>query len=125
MTKRAVVPFLVLGICALAAVAGEKRAQVSGWVSDEGCGAKHVKPGGADCIRKCLRGGASVGHPEWKPQRMVLVEDVEKSVWVVQNPEALKDHEGEHVKIAAVVNAAQKSLRVTQLLSADRGDGKK
>ena len=46
---------------------------VSGWVSDESCGRTHTKPGKESCVAKCLRGGAGVGHPEWLPQRMVLV----------------------------------------------------
>ena len=50
-----------------------KPSTLSGWVSDESCGRAHIKPGKESCVAKCLRGGASVGHPEWLPQRMVLV----------------------------------------------------
>ena len=49
-----------------------KASTLSGWVSDESCGRAHVKPGKESCVAKCLRGGASIGHPEWRPQRMVL-----------------------------------------------------
>ena len=78
---------------ALSGKAEDKPANVMGWVSDEACGAAHTKPGREDCVRKCLRGGASVGHPEWKAQRMVFVADPDGQIWIVENPEALKGHE--------------------------------
>jgi len=82
-------------VCGLAIVisGSSKSITVTGWVSDEACGAEHTKPGGTDCVLKCLRGGAQVGHPEWKPQRMVLVADKSKKIWIVENPEALKGHD--------------------------------
>jgi hypothetical protein len=40
-------------------------------------------------VRKCLKGGARVGHPEWKPQRMVFVADARDEIFVVANSEAL------------------------------------
>ena len=73
----------------------------------------HTKPGGEDCVLKCLRGGAQIGHPEWKAQRMVLVTDKGQKIWVVENPEALKGYEGRHVNITGQLNAARKMLRIT------------
>lgn len=98
---------------AITASAKTKPITVTGWVSDEGCGAQHTKPGGEDCVLKCLRGGAHVGHPEWKPQRMVLVTDEGHRIWVVLNPEALKGLEGKHVSITGQLNSATKKVRVT------------
>ncbi len=97
----------------LAASARTKSITVAGWVSDEGCGALHTKPGGEDCVLKCLRGGAHVSHPEWKPQRMVFVTDEGQKIWVVVNPKALKGLEGKHVTITGQLNAASKKIRVT------------
>lgn len=85
------------------------------WVSDQGCGAQHTKPGGADCIRKCKRGGASVGHPEWKPQPVVLVKESDKSVWVVKNPGLLDGREGERWTLTVSVNPTEKSVRVKSI----------
>jgi hypothetical protein len=76
---------------------------MAGYVSDAGCGARHAGIGGASCIRKCIRGGASVGHPEWKPQRMVLVRDGDQRLLAVDNPDALQGREGEHVVLIARV----------------------
>ncbi len=97
---------------AVAASAKTKSITVTGWISDEGCGALHTKPGGEDCVLKCLRGGAHVGHPEWKPQRMVFVTDEGQKIWVVVNPKTLKGLEGKHVTIIGQLNAASKKIRV-------------
>jgi len=60
--------FIFVLVCGLAAVgpvsAQQKSASQAGWISDESCGDQHAKPGRADCVKKCWRGGASVGHPE-------------------------------------------------------------
>jgi hypothetical protein len=92
------------------------------WVSDQACGALHTKPGGVDCIRKCRRGGASVGHPEWKPQRAVLVKDSDKSVWFIENPEMLDGHEGEPLTVNVSVNRPAKSVRVKSFVLAKEGN---
>jgi hypothetical protein len=55
------------------------------WVSDQACGAKHSEPGHVDCIRKCIRGGAAIGHPVWKPQPLVLVKESDRSLWIIDN----------------------------------------
>ena len=91
------------------------------WVSDEACGALHVQPGGGDCVRKCKRGGASIGHPEWTPQRTVLVKESDKSVWFVENPEVLDGHEGERLVVKVAVHRTAKSVHVRNLASAGEG----
>ena len=108
---------LMLGVSAFAK---PKNTTATGWVSDENCGARHTKPGGASCIKKCMHGGQDIGHPEWKPQRMVFVNDTDKAVWVVANPEALRGQEGQHVKITGRFDATKKFVRVNQ--AATEGD---
>lgn len=98
---------------AIAVTAKTKSINLTAWVSDEACGAAHTKPGGEDCVLKCLRGGADIGHPEWTPQRMVLVTDKGHKTWVVENPEALKGLEGKHVTIAGQLDQTRKTVRVT------------
>jgi hypothetical protein len=105
--------FLMLSLDVGASGSKPKSINTTGWVSDEACGASHTKPGGEDCVKKCLRGGAHIGHPEWKPQRMVFVTDAEKKIWVVTNPESLKGFEGKHVQIKGQLNVSRKTLRVT------------
>jgi hypothetical protein len=91
---------------------------MTGWVSDEACGGSHMKPGGEDCVRKCLRGGEGVGHPEWKPQKMVFVIDGSKRILVVENPEALSGREGLHVRVVGRADS-KNNLKVLKVSSID------
>jgi len=107
---------LVASGCVRSATASSARnaTELSGWVSDSGCGALHTKPGGEDCIRKCLRGGASVGHPEWLPQKLVLVVDGSHRILAVENPDALMPYAGRRVQVKGFIDAA--SLRVQNVV---------
>jgi len=84
----------------------------TGWISDEACAAQHTKPGRADCVEKCWRGGASVGHPEWKPQRAVFVADTDKAIWIVENAEAVKKFPAAHVTVMGRFDSATKTIHV-------------
>jgi hypothetical protein len=66
-----------------------KAQTVKGWVSDSQCGAKGANAGAAECTKKCLGKGAS----------MVVVTDGDQKVLKVDNPDALKGHEGHHVAV--------------------------
>jgi|SRR5579864_6847493 len=94
-----------------------KTATLSAWVSDESCGRAHVTPGNESCVAKCLRGGVSVGHPEWLPQRMVLVSDDAKTTWIVENPDVLVDQAGRHVLVDARYGQHANSIRILRLRS--------
>ena len=94
-----------------------KTSTLSGWVSDESCGAAHTKTANESCVAKCLRGGASVGHPEWLPQRMVLVSDDGKTTWIVENPDTLINQAGQHVLVDARVGKHANSVRILRLRS--------
>jgi hypothetical protein len=91
--------------------------RISGWVSDAACGADHTKPGGGSCVKKCIAGGASIGHPEWKPQKMVLVDDANKYIWIVQNPDALEGYEGRRVRLSGFLNPKKRKLKVVTVES--------
>jgi len=114
--------FLFLLVCALLALgsvsAQQKNDSRTGWISDESCGAQHAKPGRADCVQKCWRGGASVGHPEWKPQRPVFVADEDQAIWIVDNPEAVKDFPAAHVVLSGQFDSAKKALHVEKITPA-------
>jgi hypothetical protein len=90
---------------------------LSGWVSDESCGAAHTKAGNESCVAKCLRGGASVGHPEWLPQRMVLVSDDGKTTWIVENPASLITQAGQHVVVDVTYSKHANNVRILRLRS--------
>jgi hypothetical protein len=83
----------VLGALALAFDDMGKNATVNGWVVDDKCGAKAAHAGGEACTKKCLEAGA----------KMVVVTDGEQKVLTVENPDALKGHEGHHVAVTGTV----------------------
>jgi hypothetical protein len=90
-------------------------ASKSGWVSDEDCLAEHTKPGRADCVEKCWRGGASMGHPEWKPQRAVFVADDKGVIWIVENSEAVKNFPAAHVLVRGQFDSAKKTVHIQKI----------
>src|SRR5260370_23576364 len=115
MKKTIGVALAMVAVCA-GSIDG-KTSTLSGWVSDESCGKVHVKPGNESCVAKCLRGGASVGHPEWLPQRMVLVSDDGKTTWIVENPDTLIEQAGQHVRVDATFGKHANSVHILRLRS--------
>jgi len=93
---------------------GPKAETVIGWVSDGHCGAKHMKTGGAACVRKCIAGAEHV-NPAWKPGGMVFVTE-DKQLWLVDNPDALWGHESEQLEILATSNTEKKSIKVQEIV---------
>jgi hypothetical protein len=69
-----------------------KTTKISGWVSNEKCGAKDID--NADCTKKCAEGGS----------KLVFVSEKDKSVMPVDNQDALKGHEGHHVRVTGSVD---------------------
>jgi hypothetical protein len=66
---------------------------VNGWVADSQCGAKGANASAAECTKKCLEKGA----------KMVVVTDSDQKVLTVDNPDALKGHEGHHIAVTGEV----------------------
>jgi hypothetical protein len=75
------------------ATAADKSATVNGFVSDSQCGAKGANASHAACMTKCLGNGA----------KAVIVTDGDQKVMAVDNPEALKGHEGHHVSVSGAM----------------------
>jgi hypothetical protein len=95
--------------------AQKKKASRAGWISDQSCGVQHTKAGGADCVQKCWRGGASVGHPEWKPQPAVFVADENQAIWLIENAEAVKKFPATHVVLNGEFDSATKTIHVVKI----------
>lgn len=90
MRKVLLILLAVSFVFALTALAFDdmgKSTTVNGWVVDDKCGAKGAHAGGEECTKKCLAGGA----------KMVIVTDKDSKVLMVDNPDALKGHEGHHI----------------------------
>jgi hypothetical protein len=84
---------MVLSIASFSFAADDKADTVNGWISDSKCGAKGANAGAAACTKKCLDEGA----------KMVVVTDGDQKVLNVENPDALKGHEGHHVAVSGHV----------------------
>jgi len=67
---------------------------VNGWVSDSKCGVKGAHEGAAECTKKCIENGAA----------MVVVTDEDQKVLTVENPDALKGHEGHHIAVTGHID---------------------
>jgi type 1 fimbria pilin len=92
----------VLMICAALSVlffmvalasAADKSATVNGYVTDSMCGAKGANADHAACMTKCLGKGA----------KAVIVTDGDQKIVAVDNPDALKGHEGHHVSVSGAM----------------------
>ena len=107
--KKLFLLLLVMAFClfVVTAFAGDKgkASSINGWVSETGCATKHASAGGEACVKKCIAKGA----------KMAFVSDTDKSVWVVENPDALAGHEGHHVTIEAHVDAKAKTVHVASV----------
>lgn len=68
--------------------AADKASTMTGVVTDEKC-AKGDMATNSDCAKKCIEGG----------QKAVFVNDKDKMVYPIDNPDKIKGHEGHHVTI--------------------------
>jgi len=111
MKKLMVISLVLCLIVAVGAVAktktaaGSKDKPVTGWISDEMCAAKHAKEGGEACVKKCIGHGAAPA----------LVTDGGNKVLKIDNPEAVKGHEGHHVQVTGHTDAAKGTIHVAEL----------
>lgn len=68
-----------------------KKGEWTGTVSDSMCGAKEGHS--AECVKKCISNGS----------KMVLVNDSDKKLLEIANPDKLAGHEGHKVKVTGSV----------------------
>lgn len=96
MRKVLLICLAIAFVFALSAMAFDdmgKSATVKGWVADDKCGAKGANAGAEACTKKCLAAGA----------KMVIVTDGDQKILMVDNPDALKGHEGHHIAATGAV----------------------
>lgn len=86
-----------------------KEVKLSGWVSNEKCGAKDID--NAACTKKCAEGGS----------KLVLVSEKDKSIISVDNEDALKGHEGHHVSVSGKMDAGTLHVEKVDMLKQDSG----
>jgi len=95
----------VLLLTASLALAGDAQT-MKGWITDSKCGAKGANAAAAECTKKCLPAGAS----------MVVVTDGDQKVLTVENPDALKGHEGHHVAVTGHVDGDKIHVDTVKML---------
>ena len=121
------IALMLLAVAFLASVSiakdkasGAKSEKMSGWVTDAKCAAKDVNSAasakGADCAKKCAEGG----------EKLVFVSDKNKTIYQVDNQDAVKDHAGHHVKVTGSVNNDTLHVDKVDMLSqgTDKSKGK-
>ena len=109
MRKVLALCLLMCFVFVLAALAFDdmgKSATVNGWVVDDKCGAKGANAGGEACTKKCLAAGA----------KMVIVTDKDQKVLAIDNPDALKGHEGHHIAATGSVKGDSIHVESTKML---------
>jgi hypothetical protein len=103
MRRLASFAIAALALSPLAVLAADST-KITGWISDDMCGAKHAGTGAA-CVKKCIEGGM-------KP---VFVDDAKKQVWSIDNPDAVKSFYGDHVTVTATADASSKSVHIQSI----------
>ncbi len=100
---------IVAGVALLSAMALASGSTMTGYIVDEKCGAKGAHAGAEGCAKKCAEAG----------EKMVFVGDADKSVLKLDNPDAVKGHEGHHVTVTGSVTDG--TLHIDQLaMTADQ-----
>ena len=101
-TLFAITLFIVVAVPSFAAGAQT----VNGWVADSKCGVKGANAGAAECTKKCLAAGAN----------MVVVTDGDQKILTVDNPDALKGHEGHHIAVTGQVTGDKIHVESAKML---------
>jgi hypothetical protein len=96
-------------VCSFAAVSAHAAdsTKINGWISDSMCGAKHAGTGAA-CAKKCIEGGSEP----------VFVDEANKAVWKIDNPDSVKGFYGSHVTVTGTPNKDTKSVHVDSVAEA-------
>jgi len=102
MKKSIAISLMLVLVLSAFAVGAAKKGSWTGTISDSKCEAAKKKHDAA-CVEKCLAGGG----------KAVLVAG--KSVYTITNPDAIKGHEGHHVKVTGELNAAKKEVTVEKV----------
>jgi hypothetical protein len=105
--------FLVTVSVAQGAPKSGKSTKLSGWISDEKCGAKDID--NADCVKKCAEAGS----------KLVFVSEKDKSVMNVDNQDALKGHEGHHVRVTGKLDNGTLHVDKVEMLKQPAAKGDK
>lgn len=86
---RKLFPLMAAFVLLFAVAAWAADNTLTGYIVDDKCGVKGAHAGAEACTKSCLERGA----------KAVLVTDDKKDVVAIHNQDAIKGHEGHHVKV--------------------------
>jgi hypothetical protein len=92
----------ILSFAAASALAADSK--LTGYISDSMCGAKHMGTGAA-CAKKCIEGGSDP----------VFVDSASKTVYKIDNPDAVKAYYGAKVSVSASTSDDKKSVHISSI----------
>ena len=106
MKAIAATSLLALAFSAIAAQGADSKT-INGWISDSMCAAKHAGSG-SECVKKCIEGGTAP----------VFVDEANKQVWTIENPDSVKKYYGDHVTVTATADSDKKSVHIDSIAAA-------
>jgi len=113
MKKLLAVLLMLAVVLVVAAVA--KDMPINGWVTDSKCGVKGTNLAHASCAKNCIAAGA----------KTAFVPDGTQDVLIVDNPDSLKDHIGQHVTVTGSMDKGNKTIHVDSVKMMAEGGGMK
>ena len=93
-----------------------KETTVAGIITDPMCAKSgdKKKMADSDCAKKCAADG-----------KYAFVSDKDSKVWMIENPDEVKGHEGHHVKLTGHADASANTFHVTKVtMMASKGEKK-
>jgi hypothetical protein len=105
--KRAFCVLVAVFALALTTAQAADSAQITGYISDSACGAKHLGDNTA-CVKGCISKG----------EKPVFVDADKKQVWKIDNPDSVKDFYGAKVVVTATSDAAGMSVHIDSVAAA-------
>ena len=104
-------PAMTAVVLLFAMAAWASDSSMTGWIVDKNCGAKSANAGAKACTESCIKRGSPA----------VFVNDATKEVVAINNQDAVKGHEGDHVKVTGSMVDGALHVDKVKLVSAKSG----
>ena len=105
--KRALLVVAVVAAFGFSVAQATDSTQITGYISDSSCGAKHLGDNVA-CVKGCISHG----------EKPVFVDAAKKQVWKIDNPDSVKDFYGAKVVVKATADEANMSVHIDSVSAA-------
>ena len=78
--------------------------KLTGWISDDMCGAKNAQEGGGECASRCVKEHGA---------KYVFVDESDKKVYSIDAQDRVAPHAGHHVVVKGTVDGS--ALKLTSI----------